>query len=202
MKKSASPKSTKSVSVKPKSRKSKKDSKSTKIAGANLAPVSAVPAGGRIGTKRSDLRFRAPDGSEWASPFEYKVFAALTEQGVEVRKTDTIDAIKYTSPVKNGRAVCPGICSEVVQDRVYTPDLLFTTDTPRLVYLETKGYFPGPKRNLFKQARSQHPELDIRLVASTDHWVTKGKTRLSDWAKRFRIPFHVWNGSLPQEWLV
>jgi hypothetical protein len=93
---------------------------------------------------------------------------------------------------------------DVVQERIYTPDLLMYDPASlvgKQVYLETKGYFPGPKRNLFKQARAQHPELDIRLVASSDHWVTKGKTRLSDWAKRFRIPFHVWNGSLPQEWL-
>lgn len=91
-------------------------------------------------------------------------------------------------------------------DRRKIPDpLVGLVEVPtqdfKIVYLETKGYFPGPKRNLFRAARSQHPELDIRLVASTDHWVTKGKTRLSDWAKRFKIPFVVWKGQVPEEWL-
>jgi hypothetical protein len=66
------------------------------------------------------------------------------------------------------------------------------------IMLEIKGYFTGPKRNLFRAARQSNPSADIRLIASSDHAVTKGKTRLSDWAKRFRIPFAVWNGTIPE----
>lgn len=110
-----------------------------------------------------------------------------------------------------------GGCS-TVQDHTYTPDLIVKVDAPvemketsggwirpfqrptRIVYLETKGYFTGKKRNLFRAARQSNPQADIRLVVSSNHAVTKGKTRLSDWAKRFKIPFHVWDGSLPSEW--
>lgn len=88
---------------------------------------------------------------------------------------------------------------EIVQDRTYTPDLiveLIGDNHP--ILLEIKGYFAGPKRNLFRAARQSNPSADIRLIASSDHAVTKGKTRLSDWAKRFRIPFAVWNGTIPE----
>lgn len=155
---------------------------------------------GRIGSKRSDLRFRAQDGSVWDSPFEYKVFSALNEQGYIVRRATKEDAIKYTTPVKNGRCDCDCHMEcdcEVVQDRVYTPDLVLYTAHP--VYLETKGHFAGTKRNLFRNARSQSGR-DVRVIASSNHWVTKGKTRLTDWAKRFKIPLHVWDGKLPEDW--
>lgn len=72
---------------------------------------------------------------------------------------------------------------------------------PRTILLETKGYFASQKRNLFRAARQSNPQADIRLIVSSNHVVTKGKTRLSDWAKRFKIPFHVWDGALPEEWL-
>lgn len=107
-------------------------------------------------------------------------------------------------PSKNGRCTqCGSDCA--VQERTYTPDLVLVQRLPneqsRRIYIETKGYFAGTKRNLFKQALKAHPDLDIRLVAGADHWVTKGKTRLSNWAKRFKIKFVVWTGQLPEEWL-
>jgi hypothetical protein len=86
----------------------------------------------------------------------------------------------------------------VVQERTYTPDLFVGSNG---FYLETKGYFPGPKRSLFRAVLASNPNADIRLVAQSNHWVTKGKTRLSDWAKRFKIKFHVWDGKLPEDWL-
>jgi hypothetical protein len=164
--------------------------------------ASAKPAtiGSRIGTKRSDLRFRATDGSEWASPFEYKVYSTLLADGVLVRRATASDLFEYATTVKNG--IC-GNCSSlcVVQQRTYTPDLQVMVKPDVLFYLETKGYFPGPKRSLFRAVLASNPSADIRLVAQSDHWVTKGKTRLSDWAKRFKIKFHVWNGKLPEDWL-
>jgi hypothetical protein len=41
----------------------------------------------RIGKKRSDLRCRTPDGQEWASPLESRVFFSLQSQGYAVRRT-------------------------------------------------------------------------------------------------------------------
>lgn len=62
----------------------------------------------------------------------------------------------------------------------------------RRVYIETKGYFEGTKRNLFRQVIKAYPNVDIRLIAGADHWVTRGKTRLSDWAKRYKIRMYLW----------
>lgn len=169
----------------------------------------------RIGKKRSDLRCRTPDGQEWASPLEARVFFELTRKGYAVERNT--DVFRYSTAVKQGRCATCGSCS-IVQDRTYTPDLKVKIPigegsmpvdlgsgmqaTPyvdfQIIYLELKGYFAGPKRNLFRAARQSNPSADIRLIASTDHWVTKGKTRLSDWAKRFRIPFAVWNGTIPE----
>lgn len=150
------------------------------------------------------MRCRAPDGSEWASPFEFRVFCALQKAGYAVSKCGPDCAMGYTTPVKQGRCASCGSCS-IVQERTYTPDLAVRIFAPvigeRIIFLETKGYFTGPKRNLFRAARQSNPQADIRLVVSSNHAVTKGKTRLSDWAKRFKIPFHVWDGQLPEEWL-
>lgn len=127
------------------------------------------------------------------------MYDTLLNDGVLVRRAAAQELFKYTTAVKKGRcAKC--LSDEVVQDRTYTPDLVILAKG-ELIYLETKGYFPGPKRSLFRAVLAANPNADIRLVAQSNHWVTKGKTRLSDWAKRFKIPFHVWDGKLPEDWL-
>jgi hypothetical protein len=52
--------------------------------------------------------------------------------------------------------------------------------------------------------RNSRPDIDLVLVLEADHWVTKGKTRMTDYAKRYlkTTPTHVWNGGLPDEWLT
>lgn len=158
----------------------------------------------RIGTKRSDLRCMDPNGDVWASPFEFNVYDAIDKAGRhEVRRAGDSDSLAYGTSVKQGRCEKCGSHS-VVQDRTYTPDLHIVRQGDALgkggYYIEVKGYLPGPKRNLFRQVTSQHPGVDIRIVAQSDHWVTKGKTRLSDWAKRYKIKLIVWKGELPEEW--
>lgn len=183
------------------SRQSKKASKTTKRTARRQTPQSGT--GRRIGTKRSDLRFEAPDGQIWASPFEYRVYDEIRTAGrVRVRKTTEADSIAYSTPVKRGYCAQCG-SDHVAQARTYTPDLAVVSDddgTARY-FLETKGYFRGSGRNLLRAAVKANPQADIRLIAQSDHWVTKGKTRLSDWAKRFKIKFTVWNGALPEEWI-
>lgn len=157
----------------------------------------------RVGTKRSDLRCKAPDGSIWASSFEYDIYAALRDSGVRVRRAEEADSLSYSTPVKLGK--CAGCGSDsVVQERTYTPDLVVVpagsvADSGGYL-IETKGYFPGPKRNLFRQICAQRRDVDLRLVVQHDLWVTRGKTKLSDWAKRYKIKFHVWDGDLPSDW--
>lgn len=167
--------------------------------------------GTRVGTKKSDRRWLAPDGTIWASKFEWRVFDELVrhfanDPGVSVERCGPDCTLGYHSSVKNG------LCQEcrslrVVQERIYTPDIRIVRTSEsgdkRSTYIEAKGYFEGSKRSLFRQVLLAHKELDIRLVAERDHPVTKGKTRLSDWAKRFKVKFHLWdNGKLLQEnWL-
>src|SRR5579885_1009284 len=54
------------------------------------------PLGRRIGTHRRDMRWEAPDGSVWASRFEYEVYRGLKESGVAVRRTDEQDRLFYS----------------------------------------------------------------------------------------------------------
>lgn len=145
-----------------------------------------------------------PSGDVWASPFEFNVYDAIKLAGKHsIRRAGDSDALTYSTSVKLGRCEKCG-SHTVVQDRTYTPDLYLIRETGQAgqerYFVEVKGYLPGPKRNLFRQVKAQHPNVDLRIVAQSDHWVTKGKTRLSDWAKRYKIAFHLWNGSLPETW--
>src|SRR5580765_855016 len=83
--------------------------------------------GKRTGTKRSDFRWTAPDGTIWASRFEYEVFVALKEQGYEVRKTTKEDSLRYTSGIVSGKCAECG-SGRVVQERSFTADLFVSTE--------------------------------------------------------------------------
>lgn len=157
--------------------------------------------GKRVGTKRSDRRWEAPDGTIWASKFEWQVYDAIvrhyaSDKSVSVERCGPDCSLGYHSTVKNGRCTqCGSVC--VVQERTYTPDIRIVRTSEqgqqRVTYIEAKGYFEGSKRSLFRQVLKTHQSLDIRLVAERDHWVTKGKSKLSDWAKRFKVKFHLWD---------
>lgn len=167
--------------------------------------------GKRVGTKRSDRRWQAVDGTIWASKFEYQVYDALVRHfegnpRVSVERCGPDCTLGYHSSVKNGRCKeCRSVC--VVQERTYTPDIRIVRTSEsgqkRTTYIEAKGYFEGSKRSLFRQVLKSYESLDIRIVAERDHPVTRGKTNLSDWAKRFKVKFHLWDKGnlLQQEWL-
>ncbi len=160
----------------------------------------ALPSGKRVGTKRSDRRWEAPDGTIWASKFEYEVYDTLLRYyagnpRVRVERCGADCSLGYHSTVKNGRCLeCGTVC--VVQERTYTPDIRIVrtseSGVERATYIEAKGYFEGSKRSLFRQVLKAHQGVDIRIVAERDHWVTKGKSKLSDWAKRFKVKLYVW----------
>lgn len=192
-------------------RQSKKDSKSGKSDKPRKTSGESISDGQKVGTKRSDRRWQAPDGSIWASKFEWRVFDALVQRyrddpRISVERCGPDCTLGYHSSVKNGRCQeCGSVCT--VQERTYTPDIRIVRTSEsgdrRSTYIEAKGYFEGSKRSLFRQVLQAHKELDIRLVAERDHPVTKGKTRLSDWAKRFKVKFHLWNNGklLEESWL-
>ena len=165
----------------------------------------------RLSKKRSDRRWEAPDGTIWASKFEYSVFDKLRSLGYVVSKCEKGPdcTFAYHSPVKSGRCLECDSC-QVVQQRSYTPDLLVIPKADmgkpagdvRRIYLETKGYFPASKRSLFRAFQQTGPDIDLRVLAERDNWVTKGKSKLSDYFKRYlkTVPFAVWTGDLPDEW--
>jgi hypothetical protein len=165
-------------------------------------------AGERVGTKRSDMRWQSPDGSVWASRFEYAVYSALKDKGYDVRKTTEQDRMAYTSPVVNGKCtVCAA--DRVVTERHYTPDLFVvsrsgTTADPedpsrRGYYIEAKGYLRGDRRSLLRAFRKSGPNCDLRMVVQRDYKV--GKSTLVGWATRLlKVPVTIWTGDLPEDW--
>lgn len=186
---------------KSKPQQSAKGLKTGKKSRMSATASNATTEGKRVTGKRSDRRWISPDGLVWASKFEYEVYVELAgrinESGLDadIFKCGPDCTLSYSTPVKNGRcSQCGSVCT--VQARTYTPDLVIVSRVPgqeaRYVYLETKGYFEGSKRNLFRQVVKSYPDRDIRLVAGADHWVTKGKSRLSDWAKRYKVKMYLW----------
>jgi hypothetical protein len=161
-----------------------------------------VILGERVGTKAKDTRWLAPDGTVWASRFEYQVYSVLKDKGYDVRKTTEQDRQAYTAAVRNGKCTqCGGVA--VVSQHTYTPDLFVRTGQAggidRGYYVEAKGYLRGDRRSLLRSFRKTGPAIDLRLVIQRDYPV--GKSTLKDWAERLcKMPTHVWNGDLPTEW--
>lgn len=158
----------------------------------------------RIGKKRSDRRYRAPDGTEWASKFEWEVYSTLRDAGHCVRPCDERDTISYTEQKTNARCVACGSV-ECVQDRTYTPDLFFLPQGEGSngagYYIEVKGYFRPEKRTLFRCMRKSRPDYDIRLVLQSNFRATS-KSRIVDYCKRYLkdTKYHVWDGDIPGDW--
>jgi hypothetical protein len=169
-----------------------------------LAKVAKKPPipGQRVGTKKTDTRWQAPDGTVWASRFEFAVFTKLKEAGYNVRKTTEQDRFAYTSPVKGGKCT---VCAshDVVTERTYTPDLFVVpagaASDDEGYFIEAKGYLRSERRALLRSFRKTGPRIDLRLVVQRDYKV--GKSTLVGWATRLlKVPVHVWNGDLPNEW--
>lgn len=162
----------------------------------------------RVGNKRSDRRWEAPDGTIWASKFEFQVFTKLTALGVVGRKCEQggSDTFAYTTPIGTGRCAQCG-SGQVVQERTYTPDVHISADSPVTCfegdgYVEAKGFFPADKRGLLRHFRKTGPSINLCVIANADHWVTKGRSRLSDYFKRYfkDVEFMIWRGSNPDRW--
>ena len=162
---------------------------------------------GRLSNKRSDKRWQTEDGSVFASKLEARLFDILRrDPRIAVRRCSAAegDTFAYTTAVRSGSC---GACgsSEIVQRRTYTPDFCIGPadagdDTVRR-YLEVKGYFPGPKRNLLRAFLKTGPNLDLRLVLERDQSRATGSLTLLEYChKFFKIPVHIWDGKLPEAW--
>ena len=160
----------------------------------------------RVGRKRSDRRWKAEDGKVWASKFEHDVYEYLRASGVNVRPCTASDSVTYSEPRPNVKCMACGSC-ECMQERIYTPDLFVIPDRGGAgspgYYIEAKGYFRPEKRKLFRCLRNSRPDIDLRVVLEADHWVTRGKTRLSDYFERYlkTTPYCVGLNDIPEEWL-
>lgn len=143
----------------------------------------------KVGTKRADRRVVDSDGVEWASEFERKVYERLRACGADIRKCDKSDSLTYSEA--KPRCVCLDCGgNRVVQERIYTPDLFVITQrSPRGFYLETKGYFPAPKRRLFKDFIKAREDIDVRILFERDNRAPKSKLRYTEYCARyFKIP--------------
>lgn len=186
---------------------------------ARVKKVKPVTAGKRTGTKRRDFRWTAPDGTIWASRFEFEVYTALKEQGYAIRKTGPEDSLHYTSSVIGGRCASCG-SGKVAQERTFTADLFVDTtkrgntqpsihggtgdrrddskDVRTGYYLETKGYLRSTRRSLLRAFRKAQPNVDLRLIVQRDYPVGKGS--LTEWATKYlKVSVCVWKGKM--EWI-
>lgn len=155
---------------------------------------------GKIGVKRSDRRFRSPDGAEYDSRFEWQVHSGLESSGYIVRRTDERDSIAYHTAVKKGRCVECGTTS-VIQERIYTPDFFVAGSKGARAYgrgsyyLECKGYFPGDKRSLFRSVAKQATGVDLRILFAKEVVLRGTKLTNVEYIDRFcpNIPIGIWD---------
>ncbi len=168
---------------------------------------SPVIPGKRVGTKRRDMRWQAPDGTVWASRFEYGVFLAHASAGIPVRKCDESDCVRYTRPVRN--AAC-GECgsARVATTHTYTPDLSVDPEEHRKrkaldddgpYVIECKGYLRADRRSLLRALCKERPDLPLRFIVERDYKVSRSLS-ITGWIRKFlKKPAVVWDGN-PPDW--
>lgn len=139
----------------------------------------------------ADRRFVANDGTVWASKYEFLVYTQLRGLlGSRVRKCEqgSSDTVAYSSTVRGGRCLeCES--GSVVQDRTYTPDIYVDPSREERdtggAFIEAKGYWDAHHRNLLRSVARANPDLNLVLVFAADKWVTKGKSKYTDYVKSY-----------------
>ncbi len=132
------------------------------------------------------------------SGFEGTIDQQLKESGVK-HSYESV-TIPWVRTVARGTCLKCGD-SEVGQRRNYTPDFEVETTSGNRFIIEAKGYLDSEDRSKLRAVRTQHPEIDLRLVFQRDNVIkgTKAKTRYSEWASKFGFKWAV--GKVPDEWL-
>jgi hypothetical protein len=147
--------------------------------------------GERVGSKKRDMRWKAPDGEIWASRFEYEVYCGFVSSGLAVRRARSPqDSFSYDDPVRSARCVeCGG--GRVVKTRKYTPDLFVRTAPSGVAareaegyYVEAKGFIRPGSRRVLRSFRAARPDVDLRIVVQRDYKVTRSMT-LTQWIARY-----------------
>lgn len=153
------------------------------------------------------MRFRAPDGSEWDSKFEWQVYDQYlrSDDAGEVRRTvqGSSDTLSYTVPVRNATCDSCGQ-TEVSKHRRYTPDIFYdgrgTNRHESAFFIETKGYLRAAERSLLRAFCKARKDIDLRIIYQRDFPVNK-QLSITQWtAKYLKIPYAVWQGKVVTEW--
>lgn len=161
------------------------------------------------GQKKSDKRFWAPDGEEWASKFEWEVYCGFHDRasalcGTEVRRTTQGDSFAYGRPKRKAECLECG-SDKVVQRCTITQDLYVHTVRERY-YVEAKGHFPGSRRAAYRDFFKSEAARGtmVRFVLQTNARATKRMTMLEYFQRYFKgVDVIVWDGpaSIPESWL-
>ncbi len=145
--------------------------------------------GKRVGTKKSDRRWVDDNGEEWDSRFESEVYRSLARDGHRIRRADKSDTVVYYTPVKQGRCLeCDS--NRVVQERTYTSDI-FVVGEPKKdpfngpAFVESKGKFLGPKRELFKHLSRQWAGPPLFIVFQNSRKLPGLKSNGVEWCHRY-----------------
>lgn len=160
--------------------------------------------GSRVGTKRSDTRWLAPDGSIWDSRYEYVVWLAYVAADRKIRRTSKSDSFSFTLPIRSASCDACG-STEVGQRRTYTPDFYVDSeDTERSTvgyYIESKGYLRPKQRALLRSFYKAHPNAPVRFLLQRNYPATKTSS-IVQWFNKFlkTAKVAVWNGSIPEGW--
>jgi hypothetical protein len=130
----------------------------------------------------------------YRSAFEAAIAKDLDDKGIKYTYEKT--TIPYTRKLTSG--VCNSCGGKQVGRRAtYTPDF----GLPGNVFVESKGYFPARDRAKLVAVRSQHPEIDLRLLFGADNWTTKlHKQRYSEWATKQGFRYAI-GKRIPDDWI-
>jgi DNA-directed RNA polymerase subunit RPC12/RpoP len=158
---------------------------------------------GKVGKKRADRRWKAPNGQIWSSEFEFRVYEGLAESlgrgRVHKCEQGESDTFNYSSSTVKGTCLECG-SKRVVQQRTYTPDIRITgiqseNNGPVLRYIETKGYFKPKQRGLLRSFLKTGPSVDLCIILQQERKATQ-KLKLTEYiAKYMKIPVFVWDAA-------
>ena len=142
----------------------------------------AVSVAGRIGHKRSDMRYRDETGTEWASKLESDVYEWLTRNAASARKAESgRDSVAYQTAVRGGTCGECG-CTRILQNHTYTPDI-FAVDAwpnkPGPVTLEVKGFLRAKDKRILRAVVKAGVISNMCLLFGRRH------DKTVEWAKKF-----------------
>lgn len=113
--------------------------------------------------------------------------------GLEEKIANELDSlgVEYQYEEKTLEFIQPAV------SRKYTPDFVL----PNGLIIETKGRFTVEDRKKMLLVKSQHPDLDIRLVFSNPNarLYKKSKTRYWQWCEKHGFKWA--KRSIPLEWI-